>query len=298
MDQFRAMAYLDILNGITAEARIACGQPPDSLGAPNDDGPNGDTVAPDSAADPDDGPVNGPDDEDPSGSGGPGGPDPGGAPRSPGGPSGTAAPPPPWLPDLLLPLSTLLGLAERPGEGHRLGPLDPDLCRALALAAAASPDSRLCMTVTDPDGIAVGHGCARGPRHGRGPAGPEPFRPHASSGRAPLPARVNLTVTTDLLTELARATGPPGRARWTFTQDTDQGSPGGFGTWTLMLPDGETLTVELRPVPTFDCDHQHESHAYQPNDTLRHLVQVRDYECTFPTCSRHARESDFEHGAP
>jgi hypothetical protein len=28
-----------------------------------------------------------------------------------------------------------------------------------------------------------------------------------------------------------------------------------------------------------------------PNDTLRHLVQVRDYECTFPPCSRHARES-------
>ncbi len=38
--------------------------------------------------------------------------------------------------------------------------------------------------------------------------------------------------------------------------------------------------------------------AYQPGDRLRHLVQVRDHECTFPTCSRPARESDFEHAVP
>jgi len=56
--------------------------------------------------------------------------------------------------------------------------------------------------------------------------------------------------------------------------------------------------VKLGPVPTFDCDHRYESRAYQPNDTLRHLVQIRDGECTFPPCSRHARESDFEHATP
>ena len=46
--------------------------------------------------------------------------------------------------------------------------------------------------------------------------------------------------------------------------------------------------MDLGPVPTYDCDHRNESHAYKPNDTLRHLVQIRDYECTFPPCSRHA----------
>jgi hypothetical protein len=51
-------------------------------------------------------------------------------------------------------------------------------------------------------------------------------------------------------------------------------------------------------VPTYECDHRLESHAYQPNDKLRHLVQVRDYTCTFPTCNRHARDSDFEHATP
>jgi hypothetical protein len=57
--------------------------------------------------------------------------------------------------------------------------------------------------------------------------------------------------------------------------------------------------VELRPVPTFECfGHRYESHAYQPSDSLRHLVQIRDGECTFPPCSRHAKESDFEHATP
>jgi Domain of unknown function (DUF222) len=486
MDQFRAMAYVDILNGITAEARIACGQPPAGLGAPNEYGPDGhapdpdDDCGPDSeAAGPDDtvGPAtrawaadpepgtadpdrniadqdqdgaatrsghrprtsdeakdhggreNGPDDEDrdggtpggddpedPGPGGGPGGKDMGGGPdhgqggtggkdhdggsahgpvnpagsatghggptgcsddlilpdrpgcslgsrgpagddtggTSPGGsglrpPSGLrpqggsppeAAVAPPRLADLVLPLSTLLGLAERPGEGHGLGPLDPDLCRALAATAATSRYSTLCVTVTDIDGIAIGHGCARPARRNR----PGPGR--ASPGQASraavdpvhgpprvlaaLPARVNLTVTADRLAALTQAAdrrssnspetaqspetvrspdnssrpqgpGLPGyRAPgpWSFNRTADPGPPGGYGTWVLTPPGGSPLTVKLEPVPTLRCDHRHESHAYQPNDTLRHLVQVRDCECTFPTCSRHARESDFEHAIP
>ncbi len=39
MDQFRAMAYLDLMNAVTAEARITAGQPPAGLGAPNEYGP-------------------------------------------------------------------------------------------------------------------------------------------------------------------------------------------------------------------------------------------------------------------
>jgi hypothetical protein len=112
---------------------------------------------------------------------------------------------------------------------------------------------------------------------------------------------VNLTITADRLVELAGqpgTVGPPGLTRWTFTQHDDQGPPDKYGTWTLTLPDCRRFTVELEPVPTLDCDHRHESHAYQPNDRLRHLVQVRDGTCTFPPCSRTARESDFEHAVP
>ena len=219
-------------------------------------------------------------------------------------PASGSATPPSRLADLVLPLATLLGLAERPGEGHGLGPLDPDLCRELAIAAAGSPYSRLCVTVTDPDGIAIGHGCAHPAKRGKLP-GPTDHGSHASPGPAcglvALPAQVNLTISAARLAELAAATGPPGPAAWKFTRDDANRGPatGGYGTWTLTLPDGRNLTAELQPVPTFECfDHRYESHAYQPSDSLRHLVQIRDGECTFPPCSRHAKESDFEHAIP
>ena len=205
--------------------------------------------------------------------------------------------------DLVVPLATLLGLAECPGEGHGLGPLDPDLCRELAVAAVASPMTGLCVTVTDRDGIAIAHGCAKGPAAVRTTAGRARAAREAGLSPLPLPARLNLTVTADRLASLAgRATagttGPPGRAAWSLIRAADPGPPGGFGTWSLTLPGGTERSVSLEPVPAFGCDHRHESHAYQPNAKLRHLVQVRDYTCTFPCCSRHARESDFDHAVP
>jgi hypothetical protein len=205
----------------------------------------------------------------------------------------TAVTAPRRLADLVLPLATLLSLAERPGEGHGLGPLDPALCRELAIAATGSPYSRLCVTVTDPDGIAIGHGCARSLRRGRRPADADNGRPAA------LPARVNLTITAARLAELAAATGPPGRASWAFTRDPDPGRrtgtapgrspcpPAGASPWNCGRCRRSTATTD-----------RYESHAYQPNDALRHLVQVRDGHCTFPTCSSRARESDFEHATP
>jgi Domain of unknown function (DUF222) len=299
MDQYRVAAYLDMLNSVTAEARVAAGFLPGTDGAAPP--PAGDEHAGDERGDD---PGAGPGADGPGGPGGPGGEGPGGPGHD--GP-GPGAVPVPRLADLVVPLATLLGLAERPGAGYGLGPLDPALCRELASAAAGSPHSRLCVTVTDPDGIAIGHGCAhvvrrrKHPGRGKHPASAdhdgaaERVRPRTVA----LPARLNVTISAACLAELARTTGPPGRAAWTFTRESDSGADDdGYGTWALTLPDGRSLTVGLRPVPTFECDHRLESHAYQPNDTLRHLVQVRDGECTFPPCSRHARESDFEHATP
>ena len=222
--------------------------------------------------------------------------------------------PRPVLQDLVLPLATLLGLADKPGEGHGLGPLDPDLCRTLASTAAASPHTTFCLTITKHDGIAIGHGCAKpGKIADPGPGGPAP-------PLVALPARINLTVTANHLAQLLSAkTGrtcgpsPPAPANqaptgWALAPRGAPGShvprhpppadPDWCGTWVLTLPGSRELTVRLEPMPTYECDHRHESHGYQPNDRLRHLVQVRDYVCTFPTCNRHARESDFEHAVP
>ena len=239
--------------------------------------------------------------------GGDDGPDPGGDDKrgagSGDGPRPTTAPPAPRPPilapddakpaltDLVLPLATLLGRARRPGEGHGLGALDPALCQGLASTAIRSPDTTLCVTVTDPDGIAIGHGCAKPSRRTRPPDGPAP-------PLVALPARINLTITTAHLAN----SPPPGPlvTGWALARQGPglPGDPDWCGPWTLTVPAGLDYRMELAPVPTHDCDHRNESHAYKPNATLRHLVQVRDHTCTFPTCNRHARDSDFEHALP
>ena len=268
----------------------------------------------------------------------------------------------PTLADLIVPLATVLGRDERPGEGHGLGTLDPALARTLAATAAHSPHTTICITVTNPDGIAIGHGCAKPGRRAPPPDGPAPPRnprsPPASTSpsppptwpnyarsptpdhpahpdhprhprppKAPGPPRTSGSPRTSRSprtpgspgrrgtgwalapphtpgaesTRAMPATGSPTLARGTTVARRPRPAPGDpdwCGPWTLTLPSGLQYVADLQPVPTFDCDHRNESHAYKPNATLRHLVQVRDHICTFPTCNRHARETDFEHAVP
>ena len=51
--------------------------------------------------------------------------------------------------NLTLPLTTLLVLGDAPGDAGPFGPLDPAAARALARTAAAHPQTRWCVTVTD-----------------------------------------------------------------------------------------------------------------------------------------------------
>ena len=55
--------------------------------------------------------------------------------------------------------------------------------------------------------------------------------------------------------------------------------------------------MPIEPVPTYDCDHRNQSHAYKPNATLRHLVQIRT-TLHVPDLQPARRESDFEHAVP
>ena len=278
MDQLRVLAFCDILNGITLTDRIALAEAEagsGDRGAGSGDGPDGngrpasDRHGDDEPKDDDWPGFDAPDDDDgPDGDDGPGGA--GGTANTAAAPGTSPARPGeaglPARPNLTLPLITLLGLADRPGEGHGLGPLDPALVRDLAATAVRSPRSSWCVTITDHDGHAIGHGCAK---------------PARNNKRARSPAA-------------GQRDGP-----WAFTRNHDDpGPPGGCGTWTLTLPGGQELTVQLGPIPLTDCDHRHESHGYQPSETLRHLVEIRDGECTFPSCSRHAGSCDFEHAVP
>ena len=128
-------------------------------------------------------------------------------------------------------------------------------------------------------------------------ASPDPPGSRASADWALIPCDVSRARSTRARKDIrgsAHAQGTSVARR----RERPPGDPDWCRTWTLTLPGGLQLAVNLEPVPTYDCDHRNESHAYKPNDTLRHLVQIRDYTCTFPPCSRHARESDFEHAVP
>src|SRR5436309_6318007 len=98
---------------------------------------------------------------------------------------------------LTVPLTTAAGLADRPGEIPGIGPIDPWLARDLAAAAARNPKTTWCVTVTDGQGHAVGHGCAR----------PEPKSHQARDG--------------------------PG---FSFTPTGEDDPTGGYGRWRLCVP--------------------------------------------------------------
>src|SRR5690348_3139858 len=113
----QALAYLHLLNGVTARdaiafARAAAAEPPDDAGHEEDaDEPSRRETG--SGADPD------------GDDGGPGGPH---------GPAGPEAPSPTHtllLPEVTAPLVTLQRRAERPGDNRLLGPLDSAMTREL-----------------------------------------------------------------------------------------------------------------------------------------------------------------------
>ena len=167
---------------------------------------------------------------------------------------------------LTVPLATLAGLADRPGELAGLGPVDPWLARDLATAAARHPKTAWCVTVTDQHGHAVGHGCAR----------PERTRHAKRAGP-----------------------GQPGGARFCFTPASRDGPPEGYGSWILRTPGGgPDLTITMDPLITDPCDHRFENRGHDPGVKLRHLAQVRHATCTSPVCRRPASQCDYEHNTP
>jgi hypothetical protein len=253
MDALRARAFLDILLGIDSRPLASR---PDGTHSQGNEG-RGDVPGRD-----------------------------GGGPADPAGPR-TAAPAGPLagvIPPgfagratLTIPATTLLDLADRPGEMAGLGPIDPDLARDLAAAAARNPRSTWCVTVTDAHGHAIGHGCARPAPPGRREYPSKPDRPGTPGGP-----------------------DPPGQPRFTLIPAGQPGPPGGYGTWRFStgIPGQRDLLLEIGPIPTGGCDHRHEAKGHDPGVLLRHLAQVRHATCTGPGCRRPATRADFEHNTP
>jgi hypothetical protein len=178
---------------------------------------------------------------------------------------------------LTVPLVTLAQLADRPGVLGGIGPIDPWLTRDLAAAAAANSKTTWCLTVTDEQGHAVAHGCAR-------PA-PKGHQRRDKPGGAGRPRGAGGT-----------RDGPTG---FSFTPEGREGPPDGYGTWRLRTPrDGPDLIIDLYPLGIENCDHRFQANGHDPGVKLRHLAQVRHATCSSPVCRRPAAACDFEHNVP
>jgi hypothetical protein len=167
LQELRVRAYLDLLQERDSRDTPAAsvpggvgipGQPPADSDPPADE-PPGDDPGPDR---------NGPSRK------GPGGPGPAPHPGPGAGPSVAA------LVTITIPLDTLQGRSETPGEADGFGVLDGDDARDLAAAAARHPRTRWCVTALNPDGTAAAHGCLPG-RH----APPDLAHLAAACGSAP-----------------------------------------------------------------------------------------------------------------
>jgi len=275
MDRLRTLAYLEMLGAGTPhpasppDPGTATGDPGnDANGGNHGDGPGGSgDDANDSGDSRDDGPGG-------NGNGGTGGTGPGGPqPGTPG--SGTV--PPGFaakvnltiaLPDLTLPLLTFLGLADRPGMMSRTGPVDPDLARTLAAAAARNPDSTWCITVTGADHRPVAHGCGRPPPRGHGKRGAAQAGGQARAGPACQPGTGTMRL------NIAALTG----------NTTHAGGAGDL-----------EFTMENLAGP---CDHRHQAAGHDPGVKLKHLTGILNQYCTFLTCRRPHRTCDYEHSKP
>jgi hypothetical protein len=252
MDLLRARAFIDLLLNQDSRPAAFRGTTPHDTGA---DHPAGPYRAPGSGA----------------------GPTPGAGPVTVGKPGGYADPIPAGYAGrnhLTTPLTTLLGLADRPGLLDGLGPVDPWQARDLATATAANPGTTWCLTVTDHRGRAVGHACAR----------PEPHR-HARQRKRGPPGRTN----------------PPDTTSTGFTLTLiGPGPPGGYGRWrfTTGVPGQRAWIIDIHPIPAGPCDHRYQAHGHDPGAKLRHFTQIRHATCTAPMCGRPSGRADFEHNIP
>ena len=253
MDQLRAKAFLDLLLG--TDSRPQAGSPDGVRGARGQDGNGGTGPGEDGGSGPDEPRV-----------------------PAPAGPVAGVIPPGfAGRVTLTIPAVTLLDLAGRPGELAGLGPIDPDLARDLAAAAARSARSTWCVTVTDGQGHAIGHGCAR----------PAPVGRRAGPGTRDRPG-------------LPGGPGPPGPPSFAFSPADQPGPPGGYGTWRLStgVPGQRDLLLAIGPIPADGCDHRHQAKGHDPGVMLRHLIQVRHATCTGPGCRRPAVNCDIDHNTP
>jgi hypothetical protein len=176
--------------------------------------------------------------------------------------------------NLTIPLTTMLGLAERPGVMSRVGPVDPAQARDLAAAAARDPRSTWCITITGPDGRPIAHGCGRPPPRSGTPRAARTTRDGPAPGGGP---------------------DPPGPDTIRLNIAGLTGLTGTTATSTISTIGDLVFQLENLAGP---CDHKLEAKGHEPGVKLRHLTGILNACCTLPPCRRPHETSDYEHSTP
>ena len=166
--------------------------------------------------------------------------------------------------NLTMPLATWLGWSQSPGQVPGFGTLDAADSRTIAALLANNPATQWCITLTNPAGRPVAHGCAK---NGPGPPGPWPGPwPGSRSGPEPGP--------------------DPGTGPRAGPEPGPTGDPG----WIAALP--------ITPLQTGNCTHSRQTPSYHPGPALRHIIEIRQATCSHPGCRRPATRCDLDHTIP
>jgi Domain of unknown function (DUF222) len=101
--------------------------------------------------------------------------------------------------------------------------------------------------------------------------------------------------------DLAAALAARPASRWCLTLTDRNGravahaGPGPPGT---TDPAAWLRQITITPVETGTCTHRRQTAAYQPPDSLRHLIKIRSPRCGYPGCRRPATRCDDDHTIP
>jgi hypothetical protein len=205
--------------------------------------------------------------------------------------------------NLLVPVGTLLGWSDVPGEIGR-DPIDPQTLRDLVQAASHHPATRWCVTVTGADGTAAAHGCAKG-QHPWTPASGTRERDILPSAQVDT-GQVSVAGGHTRTAADRERDGPPlgradsagaDRARDATSADIAHGRARPPTATQLdqrhQLLDG--LKAAFEPIARGGCDHRHREDRYRPSRALQDLVRARNATCPAPGCEASSFHSDLDH---
>jgi hypothetical protein len=205
---------------------------------------------------------------------------------------GSPVPPGPGRPptgtlDLTLPLATLAGLSQQPGQLSRLGPITATQARQLSAIAVRTPATTWRVIVTGHAGQAFAVARIPRGRRSRGdaaaPGTAASARSRIASGQAGVVGQVTITVPQATLTRLASEPpdGIAGRAVRAATRAARRAAQ----------QSGADAAAG-------GCAHTAATAAYRPLPRLHEQVTARDVTCRFPTCRQPAWRGDLDHTQP